>query len=171
MKNLFTILFMLFTTIALSSTKSQNLFNTIEKYSEMYGIPKHIAYNIAYLETGYRGPNHTSYNPHRSSKCGAVGPMQIIPKYGKKYGKNITRKSLMYNIETNVMVSMKMLKIMFDKFKSWEKSVACYHKGNPKPNKYSRYVTTNYSYASKWIKYSQPDYPKCNPEEILIVLN
>ena len=171
MKHLFTLLFLLISLFCFSSNKAKLLYNSIEKYSDIYAIPKHIAFNIAFLETGYKGPNHSKYNPHRRSKCGAVGPMQIIPRYGKKYGKNVNKKSLMYNIETNVIVSMKMLKNLFVKYKSWEKAVACYHKGNPKPNKYSKYVTTNYTYTNKWVQYKPKDYPDCNPEYIQLVIN
>ena len=34
-----------------SSSKSMLVYDMIEKYSEEYNIPKHIAYNIAYKET------------------------------------------------------------------------------------------------------------------------
>ena len=171
MKHLFTLLFISISFFCYSLNKSELMFYSIEKYSEMYNIPKHIAYNIAFLETGYKGPNHSKYKPHQRSRCGAVGPMQIIPKYGKKYGKNVNKKTLMYDIETNVTVSMKMLKNLFVKYKSWEKAVAHYHKGNPKPNKYSKYVTTNYTYSNKWVKYKPQDYPECNFEYIQLVIN
>jgi soluble lytic murein transglycosylase-like protein len=176
MKTLFTLLFsFLFISFSVAKTnkhygtiKSQKLYESIEKYSDEYNVPKHIAYNIAYMETGYRGPNHNNYNPHRRSRCGAVGPMQIIPRYAKKLEKKVTNKILMYDIDKNVRISMKMLKIHYLKYRSWDKAVACYHKGNPKSNKYSRFVTTNYDYDRKWRRSKRIDYPKCDTTEIIL---
>lgn len=175
MKTLFTLLFsFVFISISVAKShknygtiKSQKLYECIEKYSEELGVPKHIAYNIARLETGYKGPTHKNYNPHRRSRCGAVGPMQIIPRYAKKLEKNLSNKILMYDIETNVRISLKMLKKHYNRYHSWEKAVACYHKGNPRPNKYSRYVTTNYDYHRKWDRSYRVDYPKCDTTDII----
>ena len=61
------------------------MYNLLEDKSEEYGIPKHILYNVAYLETRYCGPFHVNYNPHQRSYAGAVGPMQIITRYSHSY--------------------------------------------------------------------------------------
>jgi soluble lytic murein transglycosylase-like protein len=55
------------------------MYESIEKYSEIYDVPKYIAYNVAYMETKYRGPFHFNYNPEQVSSAGALGPMQIMP--------------------------------------------------------------------------------------------
>ena len=40
------------------------MYTSIDKYSDMYNVPKYIAYNVAYLETRYQGPFHWKYD-HR----------------------------------------------------------------------------------------------------------
>jgi len=55
------------------------MYENLEKYSDEYEIPKHIIYNIAFLETRYEGPFDWGYNPARTSPVGAVGPMQVMP--------------------------------------------------------------------------------------------
>jgi hypothetical protein len=62
-----------------TSPTSLKMYELLEKYSEEYDIPKHIAYNVAFLETRYQGPFHWNYVPARTSPVGAVGPMQIMP--------------------------------------------------------------------------------------------
>ena len=38
------------------------MFESIEKWSDFYNIPKSYAYGIAYEETRYEGPLHWNYN-------------------------------------------------------------------------------------------------------------
>jgi hypothetical protein len=42
------------------------MHSLIETYAEKHNIPKYILFNVAYLETGYRGPFHVNYNPSLS---------------------------------------------------------------------------------------------------------
>ena len=37
-------------------TISLQMYESIEHWSDSFNIPKYIAYNVSYLETGYRGP-------------------------------------------------------------------------------------------------------------------
>ena len=66
-----------------TSPTSLKMYELIEKYSEEYKVPKHIAYNVAFLETRYQGPFHWNYIPSKTSPVGAVGPMQIMPSTAK----------------------------------------------------------------------------------------
>ena len=74
------------------------MYTSIEKYSEQYNIPKYIAYNVAYLETRYRGPFDWNYDHRQTYSAGAKGPMQNHPKIcprfckWKDYRKRITTK-------------------------------------------------------------------------------
>ena len=58
------------------------MYNSIEKYSKKYKIPKYIAYNVSYRETRYQGPFDWSYTPIHISTANAVGPMQNHHKMG-----------------------------------------------------------------------------------------
>ena len=93
-----------------TSPYSLQVYNSIEKYSKQYNVPKYIAYNIAFLETTYQGPFDWRYHGKLISCVGAKGPMQIIPKTANWItGKNITQKELLHNIDLNVKISMELL--------------------------------------------------------------
>lgn len=130
------------------------MYTSIEKYSEQYNIPKYIAYNVAYLETGYRGPFDWNYDHRQISSAGAKGPMQIIPKYAHAFvnGK-ITEKELLRNIDLNVMVSMKMLRAWYKIHRDWTLACGAYNSGRPIQNEYARYASSNKNYKNKWVKY------------------
>ena len=50
-----------------TGTVSLQMYEAIEHYSDSFNIPKHIVYNVAYLETRYQGPFHFNYNPYQKS--------------------------------------------------------------------------------------------------------
>jgi len=84
-----------------NGTISLQMYESIEHWSDSFNIPKHIAYNVAYLETRYQGPFHFNYNPYQKSYAGAVGPMQIITRWARPYVRGrITEKELKTNIDT-----------------------------------------------------------------------
>ena len=134
---------------------SLKMYYLIEKYSKQYNIPKYVAYNVAYLETGYRGPFHWNYNPHQESFAGAVGPMQIMPSTGDYLTKGkSTKQSLKMDLELNVSLSMKLLRQLFDKYKNWAVVCGCYNTGYPIVNDYGHYCDANRDYISKWITFN-----------------
>jgi soluble lytic murein transglycosylase-like protein len=93
-----------------NSKPSYRMFYLIETYSDSFNIPKYVAYNVAYKETRYRGPLDTLYNPYQTSKAGAVGAMQIMPKYASYFaGFDVTKTQVMKDLELNVWLSMKIL--------------------------------------------------------------
>ena len=52
-----------------TGTISLQMYESIEHWSDSFNIPKHIAYNVAYLETRYRGPFDFDYNPYQKIIC------------------------------------------------------------------------------------------------------
>lgn len=132
-------------------TVSLQMYESIEHWSDSFNIPKHIAYNVAYLETRYKGPFDFDYNPQQTSSAGAKGPMQIIPRYAKAFGgKRATAKRLLQDIDLNVMVSMKMLSKWHSIYHDWGKATGAYNTGQPIINSYAQYATSNKDYKSKW---------------------
>jgi soluble lytic murein transglycosylase-like protein len=130
---------------------SFQLYEAIEKYSEIYKVPKNIAYNVAYRETGYKGPFHWSYNPYQKSNANAVGPMQIITKYSHYYaGRKVSEKELKTNIDLNVEISMKILSSLYKKFGSWALACGYYNTGYPTVNDYASYCYNNKNYVKNW---------------------
>ena len=118
------------------------MYYTIEKYAEEYGIPRDYAFGIANAETGYRGPFHWGYNQSLTSTAGAVGPMQIMPQYAAPYvdGK-FTRAQLRDDIEMNVKASMRMLRKLKNKHGDWKLAFGAYNTGRPCVNGYAEKVS------------------------------
>lgn len=133
--------------IAKPKAKHKLMDWAIRKYACDYDVPEGILRGVAFYETGYQGPEHVGYNPHRVSSCGAVGPMQIMPRYASKHaGKKVTAKQLKYDIELNVKVSASMLSSQFRRYGSWKRALGAYSTGKPIVNRYALKV------VSKWLK-------------------
>lgn len=138
------------------SHPSLKMYYCLKKYSDMYDIPEEYAFSIAYQETRYQGPLHHNYNWKQTSSVGALGPMQIIPYYGKKYAKkyldlDITDEELNDNIELNVHISMLMLRDWYKMSKGdWKRSFGGYNTGKLIINKYAENV---YNKDYVWIEF------------------
>lgn len=129
------------------------MYNIIERKSKEYKIPKYILYNVAYLETGYRGPFDWSYDPELISSAGAQGPMQIITRYAHKHaGRVVSAKELRTNIELNINVSCSMLKNLYKTYGRWDLALGYYNTGYPQVNEYASYASSNKNYKDKWYK-------------------
>ena len=115
------------------------MYEAIEKFAKMYGIPKRYAYGIASSETGYRGPFHWKYKQSQTSCVGALGPMQIMPGTADMMwpNKDISRTRLKNDIEFNVHTSMKLLRQLHDKYNDWKIVFGCYNTGRPLINDYA----------------------------------
>jgi hypothetical protein len=134
-----------------NSPTSLTLHELIEKYSDIYSIPKYIAYNIAFLETRYQGPFHWSYNPSRTSPVGAVGPMQIMPATAKLINKtSVPVNKLRNDIDLNIEISMKLLRRLYNKYPNWAIVCGCYNTGRPIINGYAKFCSTNKDYQKNW---------------------
>lgn len=124
------------------------MYYYIEKYSKQYNIPRKYAYGIAYKETGYRGPFHWRYNHKLTSSAGALGPMQIMPSTATYInGKRVSDEQLKTDIEYNVKTSMKLLKVLKEKYGSWEIAFGAYNTGRPMINQYAQDV---YRFEPSW---------------------
>jgi len=132
------------------------MYEMINKYSDIYEIPKYIAFNIAYRETRYSGPFHYDYDHKQGSITGALGPMQIMPSTAKYICEimdleKITNTDLKSNIELNVMLSMIILRRSYNRHKDW--SIVCgeYNTGKYLINEYAIYCSSNKNYKKKWV--------------------
>jgi len=128
------------------------MYRAIMLYSGMYQVPKHVAFNIAHLETTYRGPQDSTYNPSRVSKMGAMGPMQIRYKYASYFAeRKVTKSELRDSIEFNVNLSMKILAQNYKRFKSWAKAAGAYNTGRPVINRYAKEAVKK-DYQRNWLQ-------------------
>ena len=133
-----------------SSAPAIQMYFYIKKYSKQYGVPESYAFAVAYRESRYKGPMDMNYKHGLTSPSGAVGPMQIIPRYAHKFaGRTVTSQELRTNIQLNVKVSMKMLRKWHSIYHNWGLAAGAYNTGQPVMNDYARAVV-NKEYH--WIK-------------------
>ena len=124
------------------------VYESIEKYSDSFNIPKRYAYGVANIETSYKGPFHWKYRHSQVSSAGAVGPMQVMVSTARWINKDdVSRNKLMNDIEYNVYTSMKLLRILYDKRKDWKLVFGEYNTGRPCVNGYAEKV---YRYQLDW---------------------
>ena len=127
------------------------MYRAIMLYSGMYNVPKHVAFNIAHLETTYRGPQDSTYNPSRVSNKGAMGPMQIMYRYASHFAeREVTKSELRDSIEFNVNLSMKILAQNYKRYKSWKKAAGAYNTGRPIINHYAKEAVKK-DYERNWL--------------------
>lgn len=128
------------------------MYRAIMLYSGMYQVPKYVAFNIAHLETTYRGPQDSTYNPSRVSKVGAMGPMQIMYRYASHFAeRKVTKSELRDSIEFNVNLSMKILAQNYKRYKSWAKAAGAYNTGRPIINHYAKEAVKK-DYQRNWLQ-------------------
>lgn len=133
-------------------TPAERMYEAIIQYSDSFDVPLHIAFNVATIETGYRGPSDSAYNHARVSKAGAVGPMQIMPQYASWFaGFPVKRQELKDSIELNVWLSMKILSYQYNRFGTWEKALGAYNTGRPIINQYARNGVRRDFFEKRWI--------------------
>lgn len=129
------------------------IYELIDNYSDVYGIPKHIAFNVAYLETKYKGPFDWKYKPNLSSSAGAVGPMQIMPKTASYINnQKISKDNLRNDIELNIKTSMKLLNHLHRKYSNWKIVCGVYNTGRPIINSYAEFCVNNTNYQKNWTR-------------------
>ena len=118
------------------------LNSAIDKYAEVYKIPKRFAYAIAYSETRYGGPFDWGYDHRQTSPLGALGPMQVMYSTAKLLfpNKQFTEKYLKDNIDFNVECSLKLLSVLFVKYNNWKVVFGAYNTGKPIINQYAENV-------------------------------
>jgi soluble lytic murein transglycosylase-like protein len=137
------------------------MYYYIRQYADSFHIPINYAYGIAYNETGYNGPFDWDYNHRRVSRAGAVGPMQIKPSTARLVnGTKVKAANLKNNIEYNVCTSMKLLRLLHDKYNNWKLVFGCYNTGRPIVNGYALRV---FHFQPSWI--SQEMYENETAEE------
>ena len=132
---------------------SIKMYNLIEGKSEEYNIPKHILYNIAWLETRYAGPFDWKYNPYITSRAGAEGAMQVMLISANSVSdRYISNEELKNDLELNIDISCKKLKKLYEMYGEWDKVLGCYNTGSPIINGYANYGSSNKDYISNWIR-------------------
>jgi soluble lytic murein transglycosylase-like protein len=132
-------------------TNAERMYDAIVLYADSFDVPHNIAFNVAYLETTYRGPGDSTYNHRQTSRAGAVGPMQIMPKYASYFaGFKVNKAELKDSIELNVYISMKILSEHYKKYNDWRKVLGAYNTGKPIINSYAK-KGVSMNYVDNWL--------------------
>lgn len=124
------------------SPPALQVYHAINKYAPKDSIPYKIAFGVAKLETGYYGPLDLSYNYAQTSVTGAEGGMQFIPSTARWVADDpsLTREQIRYDIDLNVKLSMRYLRILKDRYNKWPIVLGYYNTGYPKINSYARKI-------------------------------
>ncbi len=108
---------------AVNGTRA-DIENLIAKYSDKNGLDKDFVKALVRQESGF--------NPKATSKCGAMGLMQLMP--GTAQGLGVTNA---YDVEQNIAGGTKYLRSMIDRFGGNEQmALAAYNAG---PNAVKKY--------------------------------
>ena len=78
-----------------------------------YGLPTHLLARQAQQESGY--------DPEAKSRAGALGIMQIVPKWHPDVDP--------YNVPVSIDYAGRLMRSHFNKFGSWVKALAAYNAG------------------------------------------
>jgi soluble lytic murein transglycosylase-like protein len=117
------------------------LYDHLRKYSKRYNVPFRIALGVAKKETSYGGPFDWHYDPAQTSSANAYGAMQVqVPTAGDIWGRKVSKKELLNNLEFNVHTSMKLLSKLHKRYGSWEVALGCYNTGRPIVNGYAKAI-------------------------------
>ena len=118
------------------------MHHSIEKYMQIYQVPRHISYGVAFHETSYKGPLDWNYNQAKISSAGALGPMQMMYATAKSLfpEEDFSKEKLLKDIDFNVHCSMKFLRHLYDKYGDWKIVLGAYNTGKPCVNTYAENV-------------------------------
>ena len=95
--------------------------DSVKKYSEEFNIDKNLIYAVIRCESGF--------NKDSKSKKGAIGLMQIMPAT-QNYIMNEECDSVsLYNPDNNIMVGVKYLRYLFNKFNDEVLVLSAYNAG------------------------------------------
>lgn len=111
--------------IKIDSKKLESKYSPlIEKYAQKYGVRADVAKAMTRVESGF--------NPNATSKCGAMGLMQLMPETAKSMGvKNP------YDPEQNIEGGIKYLSKLLKRYDGdYRKAVAAYNGGAGRVDKY-----------------------------------
>ena len=105
-----------------NSTSRNEINELISKYADKNGLDEDFVKAVINQESGF--------NPNATSKCGAMGLMQLMPSTAQGLG--VTNA---YDAEQNIEGGTKYLKGLMDRFNN-DKSLAAYNAG---PNAVKKY--------------------------------
>lgn len=87
------------------------------------------------------GHGEGSGKPDAISSAGAVGLMQLMPATARWLGLKVNKEvDQRYTPHLNVLGGVKLLSILYKKYKDWDKVLAAYNSGSPNTAKRAAYI-------------------------------
>jgi len=96
----------------------------VEKYSDLFNVPRELIYGVIKAESGFRSD--------AVSSAGAVGLMQIMPETFEDIAKRLKEESnpdSVYAPETNIRYGTFYLRYLYDMFRDWDLAIIAYNAG------------------------------------------
>lgn len=127
--------------------KSIQVYFYTKRYCEEFNIPEEIAFAVAKLETGYKGPDRFTYNPKQTSSADALGPYQVLLSTGRDMyvilglgsRQDLTAEMLLNDVELNVKIGIRYLRWLNDNISTnWIIACGFYNTGYGIVNQYAR---------------------------------
>lgn len=122
-----------------TTSKNENVktYFLVMKYSKEYDIPPKYVFRMLKSESGYDGILHFAYNPFLTSSTGAVGACQVMVSTARMINKENVTKEQLFDTEYNVKTSIKLIKLLYEKYQDWELVFGVYNTGRPIINSYA----------------------------------
>ena len=117
---------------------SVQVYYYTKKYCKEYNVPETIAFQVAKLETAYKGPDRHDYNPNQTSSGNARGTYQLLVSTAKDMYEllglgprsDITSERLLNDVELNVRLGVRYLRWVNDNVsKNWTVTCGFYNSG------------------------------------------
>lgn len=121
------LIFILTIVIIFILSRIKNLYKVeysqiIERYSKEFNIEEALIYSII--------KNESHFNKEAKSNKNAIGLMQVLEATKNDIEKTIERENLdLFNEEDNILVGIKYLSILNDKYENTELAIAAYNAG------------------------------------------
>jgi hypothetical protein len=118
------------------------VFDLIQKYSKVYDVPIRFVLRCAKVESGYRGPDQSDYNPYLISSADALGAMQVLLSTARYIWNDntITKDKLLYDNDFNIKTAVMYMRYLYDRYNSWESVFSYYGQGFVGKSNYNSYV-------------------------------
>lgn len=108
-----------------------------KRYAGKKGVYQNVPLQMA-LAVGH---GEGSGNPLAKSSAGARGLMQLMPDTARKMGLKVNKKiDERLDPEKNIMGGVKLLSILFKKYRNWDKVLAAYNSGSPNVESRQKYI-------------------------------
>lgn len=133
---------------------AKKIIASIKKHSSRHHLDPNLVLRVIHLES--------RFNPRAVSAHGAIGLMQVIPKYHQK----LIRGRDLFNIDVNIEVGVTYLASCLRQHKSVNRALRTYN-GSPRSNRYPDKISKINTNKLDWLATDELIINKEEPMEVL----